>query len=206
MRLRVLSGTSFGLKGHTVSDTLKQSTHSETIAAAKVEGSAVFDPRGERLGTIKDVYINKRSGAAEFVSMADGGVFGIGEKHHRLPWSALSYDNGLGGYVTSLEKATLKAGPAFADDLKGEDVDWRREVTEYYGRLSPQPGGAAGLDDNATHLPHARRIDPPKNPGKKTDQLADKGDRAENRQEALLDEGVEESFPASDPVSVKRIT
>ena len=29
---------------------------------------------------------------------------------------------------------------------------------------------------------------------------------AEARQDALLDEGVEETFPASDPVSVKRIT
>ena len=31
-------------------------------------------------------------------------------------------------------------------------------------------------------------------------------DGAEDRQEALIDEGVEETFPASDPVSVKRIT
>ena len=30
--------------------------------------------------------------------------------------------------------------------------------------------------------------------------------RARARQEALLDEGIEETFPASDPVSVKRIT
>jgi hypothetical protein len=31
-------------------------------------------------------------------------------------------------------------------------------------------------------------------------------DAADPRQEELLDEGVEETFPASDPVSVKRIT
>ena len=40
----------------------------------------------------------------------------------------------------------------------------------------------------------------------KPDQLKDKAKAAENRQEALLDEGVEETFPASDPVSAKRIT
>jgi hypothetical protein len=40
----------------------------------------------------------------------------------------------------------------------------------------------------------------------KPDQLEDKEREAENRQEALIDEGVEETFPASDPVSVKRIT
>ena len=40
----------------------------------------------------------------------------------------------------------------------------------------------------------------------KPDQLKDQEKEAENRQEALIDEGVEETFPASDPVSVKRIT
>ncbi len=40
----------------------------------------------------------------------------------------------------------------------------------------------------------------------KPDQLKDKAKDAENRQEALIDEGVEETFPASDPVSAKRIT
>ncbi|HEY0102094.1 MAG TPA: hypothetical protein VGB60_01370 [Brevundimonas sp.] len=40
----------------------------------------------------------------------------------------------------------------------------------------------------------------------KTDQLCEEDRDAESRQEALVDEGVEETFPASDPVSVKRIT
>lgn len=51
--------------------------------------------------------------------------------------------------------------------------------------------------------PHARRA--PREEGK-PDQLKDEVELAEDRQEALIDEGVEESFPASDPVSVKRIT
>jgi hypothetical protein len=40
----------------------------------------------------------------------------------------------------------------------------------------------------------------------KPDQLNEKERHAEDRQEALLDEGIEETFPASDPVSAKRIT
>lgn len=40
----------------------------------------------------------------------------------------------------------------------------------------------------------------------KHDQLADKEACAENRQEALLDEAIEESFPGSDPISPKHIT
>ncbi len=40
----------------------------------------------------------------------------------------------------------------------------------------------------------------------KPDQLKAHVEQAEDRQEALIDEGVEETFPASDPVSAKRIT
>lgn len=58
-------------------------------------------------------------------------------------------------------------------------------------------------DDCDTEAPHARHA--PRETGK-PDQLKDKAEAAEDRQEALIDEGVEESFPASDPVSVKRIT
>jgi len=42
--------------------------------------------------------------------------------------------------------------------------------------------------------------------GQKPDQL-ERGDRkAETRQEALVDEAVEETFPASDPIAPKHIT
>lgn len=60
-----------------------------------------------------------------------------------------------------------------------------------------------GRDDKDHDRPFARRA--PRAKGK-PDQLKTHLDEAEDRQEALLDEAVEESFPASDPVSVKRIT
>jgi hypothetical protein len=40
----------------------------------------------------------------------------------------------------------------------------------------------------------------------KPDQLKPQLKDAEDRQEALIDEGVEETFPASDPATPKRIT
>jgi hypothetical protein len=42
--------------------------------------------------------------------------------------------------------------------------------------------------------------------GEKPDQLADKAREGEDRQEALLDEAIEETFPGSDPISPKHIT
>ncbi|MDR3511780.1 MAG: hypothetical protein P4L73_09105 [Caulobacteraceae bacterium] len=61
------------------------------------------------------------------------------------------------------------------------------------------------MNDIPTPSTEARPIASPA-PHLKTDQLAEKAERSESRQEALLDEAIEETFPASDPVSVKRIT
>jgi len=66
--------------------------------------------------------------------------------------------------------------------------------------------GKAQKEDRAFDAAHSREADYPLRKGEKPDQLASKVETAENRQEALLDEGLEESFPSSDPVSVKRIT
>jgi hypothetical protein len=58
-----------------------------------------------------------------------------------------------------------------------------------------------------------RHIDaPPTRPvtpapaGQKVDHLAEREAAAEDRQEALLDEAIEETFPGSDPISPKHIT
>jgi hypothetical protein len=42
--------------------------------------------------------------------------------------------------------------------------------------------------------------------GQKPDQLNRDDRKAETRQEALVDEAVEETFPASDPIAPKHIT
>lgn len=42
--------------------------------------------------------------------------------------------------------------------------------------------------------------------GQKPDQLEREDRKAETRQEALVDEAVEETFPASDPIAPKHIT
>lgn len=57
--------------------------------------------------------------------------------------------------------------------------------------------------DHDQNTPHARHASPMRDDH---DHLHQKENGAENRQEALVDEGVEETFPASDPVSAKRIT
>lgn len=68
---------------------------------------------------------------------------------------------------------------------------------------APRRNPTAADCDPAT--PHARPAEPLAE-DEKPDQLKDKNAASEDHQEALIDEGVEETFPASDPVSVKHIT
>ena len=58
-------------------------------------------------------------------------------------------------------------------------------------------------EDRDPDTPYARKAPPEHG---KPDQLRETQRAAEDRQEALIDEGLEETFPASDPVSAKRIT
>jgi len=65
--------------------------------------------------------------------------------------------------------------------------------------------GKPQMSDHKCEAPHARPAKP-LGENEKPDQLAEKAKQAEDRQEALIDEAVEESFPSSDPPSAKRIT
>jgi hypothetical protein len=78
--------------------------------------------------------------------------------------------------------------------------------------------GSSGATSDMASDPHKaieerRHIDaPPTRPieplpeGEKHDHMAEREAGAEDRQEALLDEAIEETFPSSDPISPKHIT
>ncbi|MCK8787580.1 PRC-barrel domain-containing protein [Roseomonas sp. NAR14] len=108
------------------------------IAAEKVNGTAVYDRRGERVGTIEDLMIDKRSGQVAYAILSFGGFLGIGEKHHPLPWSVLEYDTAQGGYVVDIDPSVLEGAPAYAraEEADWNDRAWGQRVHDYY-RVRP---------------------------------------------------------------------
>ena len=84
------------------------------IASDKVEGTAVYNRQGERLGSVYNFMVDKRSGQVEYAVMSFGGFLGIGDSYHPLPWKALTYDTGQGGYVVDLDKDRLQGAPSYA--------------------------------------------------------------------------------------------
>lgn len=108
------------------------------IASDKVEGTAVYGHDGERLGSILNFMVDKRTGRVEYAVLSFGGFLGIGENHHPLPWNVLDYDVEKGGYRVDLDKSTLEKSPRYEP---GQDPDfdhaYGREVHGYYGLPYP---------------------------------------------------------------------
>lgn len=114
-------------------DTSVNETNS-LIAASRVEGTSVYNRQSESLGSIYDVMIDKRSGKVAYAIMSFGGFLGMGESYHPLPWSTLTYDEALGGYVVDIDKDRLENAPHYG---MGDNPDWTgdygRKIDDYYG-------------------------------------------------------------------------
>ncbi len=104
------------------------------IASNKVEGTTVYGQDGDKLGTVHNFMVDKQSGKVEYAVLSFGGLFGMGENHHPLPWNTLTYDTGKGGYVVNVTKQQLEGGPSYArDDEPRYDRDYDRRVHDHYG-------------------------------------------------------------------------
>ncbi len=109
-------------------------TH-DLIASDKVEGTKVYDPRGEHIGSIERILVEKRSGKVSYAVLSFGGFLGIGDDHYPLPWPSLKYNVELGGYQTMVPIEKLKGAPRYADE---SEWDWAsstrtKGLSDYYG-------------------------------------------------------------------------
>src|SRR5712671_1210408 len=97
------------------------------IGSDKVEGTPVYRPNGERVGTIQRVMIDKIGGQVAYAVVSFGGFLGIGEDYYPLPWSKLDYDTQLGGYRADITENQLKGAPKFT---RSTDWDWSNRTND----------------------------------------------------------------------------
>lgn len=112
-------------------DASANETHT-LIGSDKVEGTAVFGPDGERMGSIARVMIEKRTGRVSYAVLSFGGFLGIGDDHYPVPWPALKYNTALGGYQIAVTVNQLEGAPRHSAE---GDRDWAKaaEIDDYYG-------------------------------------------------------------------------
>ena len=107
---------------------------SHVISSDKVEGSAVYNVNGDKLGSIDDLMIDKLSGQVRYAVMEFGGFLGMGTDRYPLPWSMLKYDTKFDGYVVPVDKSQLEKAPRYSPNETPDYSDeYGRKVHDYYG-------------------------------------------------------------------------
>ena len=107
---------------------------SNVISSDRVEGTSVYNPAGDKLGSIDYLVIDKRSGLVRYAVLEFGGFLGMGTDRYPLPWNLLKYDTGQDGYVVPLDKSRLEGAPRHPDDDRPDySDDYGRKVYGYYG-------------------------------------------------------------------------
>jgi len=116
-------------------ETAMTMTGKPLIESDRVEGTTVYDPNGNSIGSIKRLMIEKISGQVSYAVMTFGGFLGIGEEEHAIPWSALTYDTNLGGYRTAITEQQLRGAPNFyrSADYAWTDRQQEQQLHDYYG-------------------------------------------------------------------------
>lgn len=111
---------------------MDRSTSSDSlISSDRVQGTYVYGPNGEQVGSIDHLMIEKVSGRVAYAVMSFGGFLGLGESHYPVPWSALKYDTSLGGYITGITEGELRNAPQYTENSWG-DREWETRVHEHY--------------------------------------------------------------------------
>jgi len=113
-----------------------QNTRSNVISSEKVEGTSVYNATGDKLGSIDDLMIDKRSGHVRYAVLEFGGFLGVGTDRYPIPWNVLRYSNERGGYIVPLDKAALEKAPKYGESSTPTyDYEYGSKVDSYYDRF-----------------------------------------------------------------------
>jgi sporulation protein YlmC with PRC-barrel domain len=106
------------------------------IASDKVEGTAVYNRQGERLGSVYNFMVDKRSGQVAYAVLSFGGFLGVGDKLFAIPWTAMRLDEERKCFVLDVDKSMLDNAPGFDKDnwpdLSSEE--YARSIYSHYGQ------------------------------------------------------------------------
>lgn len=119
-----------------------------------IRGNEVYDPKGQRIGNVDDLYIDEEQSGLRFLEVVDGGllgILGIGEKRFLVPVEAVTEI--ARGMVTVEPGRTEKVDGPAAFDTK---VVHPPALDRRDGYDPPPFGNAEGTADRSS-FPYGRR-------------------------------------------------
>ncbi len=97
-----------------------------------VRGKDVYDPEGQRLGSVEDLYIDRQEREVRFLEVGAGGFLGIGEKRFLVPVEAVvevaeewvAIEPGRTEKVEGPAPFDIKVAPPPTEERRAEDYAW----------------------------------------------------------------------------------
>ncbi len=108
---------------------------SRVLSVSSLSSDDVYSPKGEKLGSIKELMLDIESGKVCYAVLSFGGFLSLGEKLFAVPWSALTVDTENKRLVMDTDEDRLKNAPGFNTDKwpNMADATWEKSVHGYYG-------------------------------------------------------------------------
>ncbi len=94
----------------------------------------VIDRSGRKIGEIEDIVLDKLSNNILFAVVSFGGLLGIAEKYHPVPWSSLTYDKAQDSYILDFTKEQIEGAPAASIEelVRNDGQMYRDKAFDYY--------------------------------------------------------------------------
>src|SRR5918995_1614355 len=103
-------------------------------AKALLDGDG-YDRDGEKIGTVKDLYVDTEDEDVRFLDVGVGSFLGLGEKHFMVPMEVVTDTSG-GGVTIEQSRQKVEGSPEL--DTKGVPEDaYQQELYDYYGHPNP---------------------------------------------------------------------
>ena len=112
------------------------------LTATSIIGDKVANPKGEHLGTIKDIMIDLNGGKIEYIVVEFGGFLGIGEKYFALPFGLFTIDTKHQAFCIDQSKEALKNAPGFDKNHWPETNTHLFDSSSYWGGFMGVNSGA----------------------------------------------------------------
>jgi sporulation protein YlmC with PRC-barrel domain len=105
------------------------------LSASTITGDEVRNPKGEDLGSIKDLMIDLASGRVAYAVLSFGGFLGFGDKLFAVPFTALKLEPDEHKFVLDVDKQKLDRAHGFDKDNWPDMADrkWQTDVHKVYG-------------------------------------------------------------------------
>jgi hypothetical protein len=108
------------------------------IKDGDIHGMPVTGFDGDKLGAVRELFLELSSGQVAFVVIEAAGLLGKSGKFHPAPWSAVRYDAVARGFQIEMTKNDFKASPSYdREQLADRSYGWEEQATRYFASSRP---------------------------------------------------------------------